>query len=310
MGTANLNFDAFQLAWQNLRQRFGNAPRNRNGCVHVETLWNRWIRRAVRVVLNGSEYCVGECIEQAVVDAILAAPHPRRHGSPSHRVPLGLLLLSRQQITAEQLRSAVEAQRAAGNGKLGEWLLSLGYVNQHQITAALARQWSCPVLLGNSSMEVGRRVPPIPAALMRSCAMIPVGYVESSSTLHIAFADAIDYPVLYAIEKMTGCHTEACMALPEVVQCRLQEVSERHMEYEVVFECEMDIAGFARTVRSYCGRLEPTEVRVTAGGRYSWIRLLWKYRPPVDLLARLPESGNARLTSKASPWAADMNSGG
>ena len=133
---------------------------------------------------------------------------------------------------------------------------------------------------------------------------------RSSSTLHIAFADAIDYPVLYAIEKMTGCHTEACMALPEVVQCRLQEVSERRMEFEVVFECEMDIAGFARTVRSYCGRLEPTEVRVTAGGRYSWICLLWKYRPPVDLLARLPESGNVRLTSKASPWAADMNSGG
>ena len=296
MGTANLHFDALQPAWQNFRQRFGNAPRSANGCAHVETLWNRWIRRAVRVLLNGSEYCVGECIEQAVVEAILAAPSLQRHRSPSHRVPLGLMLLSRQQITAEQLRSAIAAQRTAGSGKLGEWLLSLGYVEQHQITAALARQWSCPVLRGISALDAGRRVPPIPVALMRSCAMIPVGYVESSATLHIAFADAIDYPVLYAIEKMAGCHTEACMALPELVQCRLQEVSERHTENEVVFECGMDIGDFARTVRSYCDRLEPTEVRVTAGGRYSWIRLLWKHRPPVDLLARLLESENASLT--------------
>lgn len=289
MGTANIHLDAFHMAWQHLRQRFADSSQRTSGCVHVEKLWDRLIRRHVGVLLNGSEYCLGECLEHAVAEAILSARAGPRRPTQSHRVPLGLLLLSRQQITGEQLRSAIAAQQSAGSGKLGQWLLSLGYANQHQITAALARQWSCPVLRPGFFLSVVNHLPPIPLSLMRRCAMIPVGFAESSATLHIAFGDGIDYTALYAIEKMTGCRTAACMALPDFVQRNLQAMSERHVEHEAVFECGTEISDFARIVGSYSRRLEPAEIRVTSGGPYSWIRLFRTNRPPVDLLARLPE---------------------
>ena len=50
--------------------------------------------------------------------------------------------------------------------------------------------------------------------------MIPVDYVDSPATLHIAFGEGIDYGVLYAIEQMVGCHTESCMAVPSFVRHR------------------------------------------------------------------------------------------
>jgi len=62
----------------------------------------------------------------------------------SHRVPLGLLLLSRQQMTAAQLRTALERQRASGEGRIGDWLRRWVLPSELQITAAVARQWRVP----------------------------------------------------------------------------------------------------------------------------------------------------------------------
>jgi hypothetical protein len=40
-----------------------------------------------------------------------------------HRIPLGLVMLEQGWITSGQLRQALEAQRAAGAGRLGHWLV-------------------------------------------------------------------------------------------------------------------------------------------------------------------------------------------
>jgi hypothetical protein len=63
-----------------------------------------------------------------------------------------------------------------------------------------------------------------------------INYVETTSTLHIAFGEGIDYSVLYAIEQMMGCHTETCMAVPSFVRKNLQSISGHRGESEVVFD--------------------------------------------------------------------------
>jgi hypothetical protein len=198
------------------------------------------------------------------------------------------LLLSRRQLSAEQLRSALESQRNAGRGKIGEWLQTLGFISEPQVTAALARQWSCPVLRAGFVSAGASRAPQIPITLLESFAMIPVDYVESTSTLHIAFGEGIDHSVLYAIEQMLGCHTRSCMALPSFVRQSLQPLLERRGEDEVVFDRVADDAEFSRIVRSYCVRLSVSEIRLVACGPHFWVRLLRPSRPPLDLL--LPES--------------------
>lgn len=227
-------------------------------------------------------------MERALVSSLQRLRSTATRTLPTHRVPLGLLLLSRQQLSAEQLRSALESQRNAGRGKIGEWLQTLGFISEQQVTAALARQWSCPVLRASFVSPGASRAPQIPITLLESFAMIPVDYVESTSTLHIAFGEGIDHSVLYAIEQMLGCHTRSCMALPSFVRQNLEPLLERRGEDEVVFDRVADDAEFSRIVRSYCLRLSVSEIRLVACGPHFWVRLLRPSRPPLDLL--LPES--------------------
>jgi len=113
-----------------------------------------------------------------------------------------------------------------------------------------------------------------------------VDYVEATSTLHIAFAERIDYSVLYAIEQMLGCRTEPCIAVPSLLHKRLQSLSEHRGESEVVFDRIADPSEFARIIRSYSIRISASEIRLASCGSHVWVRLLRPSRPALDLLLR------------------------
>ena len=225
-------------------------------------------------------------MERALTDALQRMRSASQRALAPHRVPLGLLLLSRRQLTAEQLRAALAAQRTAGRGRIGEWLLTLGFVSEQQVTAALARQWSCPVLRTNSLSPYASCAPQIPVTLLESFLMIPVDYVQTTATLHIAFGEGIDYSVLYAIEQMLGCRTESCMAAPSFVHQNLQALSRHRRESEVVFDGVADGAELSRIIRSYCVRLSASEIRLAACGPHLWVRLLRPSCLALDLLLR------------------------
>jgi hypothetical protein len=244
--------------------------------------------------LLGSRYCLESCLERALVEQ-LGKPASEVPRAPApHRIPLGLLLLSRQQLTADQLRAALEAQRDAGRGRIGEWLQALGFASEEQVIAGVARQWSCPLLRASFSpgseqrTELGERnpIPQIPRTLLEDFGMVPVDYVESTATLHIAFSDSVDYRVLYAIERILGCRTEPCMAAPSLVRRALQSLSRRRGESEVVFDRIANAAEFSRIIVSYCGRLAASEITLADCGTQLWVRLLRPSSSPLDLLMR------------------------
>lgn len=285
MGIASLRWDGlhapWNLAWRNLSRQLippGRSP----VCIHLQRIW-RWRGKRHAVLIEGSRYCRDQCLEAALSESLRrvrpAAPHLRG----SHRVPLGLLLLSRQQLTAEQLRMALESQRAAGRGRIGEWLQEFGFVTQLQITAALARQWSCPVLRPDFFSRT-TELPQIPFALLQSCVMVPVSFVRSTSTLHIAFAEGIDYGVLYAIGQMTGCRTEPCMADPDFIRQRLQALGIRPPETGVVFDRLTGHSDISRVIRSYALQVAATEIRLAACRSHLWARLFRRSLSPLDLL--------------------------
>jgi hypothetical protein len=211
----------------------------------------------------------------------------------AHRVPLGLLLLSRQQVTAAQLRTALEQQRQAGQGRIGDWLRQLGFASEEQITAALARQWACPVLkISPETLGSGRWIP-IPALLLDTFRMMPVEYAESTRTLLMAFSEGIDHRVLYAIEQMLGYRAEACLVSPSILQKGLQVLAQRHAVKDVVFERMQDASECARIIGSYAGKVEAEEVRLAQCGSRIWARLEVKGREAVNLVLRAPGRGRA-----------------
>ena len=292
MSTASLHLEAVGRTWRALRHKLTSRRTGRD-CAHVHRAWRRFGARPPAVLLEGWRYCVDGCLERALHHAIERARSFSRPAATPHRIPLGLLLLSRQQLSADQLRTALQAQQAAGRGRIGEWLQSLGFVSEQQITAALARQWSCPVLRSNNSLTPPRLIPQIPVTLLEGFAMFPVNYVEATATLHMAFCEGIDHSVLYAIEQMTGCHTRPCMAPPTLIRNHLRALSGRG-EREAIFECFSDNAEFSRIVCSYCVRLSSPEVRIASCGSYIWVRILRRSHPPQDLLLRL---SNSRLSA-------------
>lgn len=304
MGTASLTFDAWTLAWREFCEKLAPHCGHRD-CAHRQDIWRRLRGKSRAILLQGSRYCIDECLERALTDLLRHARSASKRVIAPHRIPLGLLLLSRQQLTAEQLRTALAAQRSAGRGRIGEWLQSLGFASEQQITAALARQWSCPVLRANSltlhslaassaadSMKTNSksskpsRAPRIPHTLLESFLMIPVDYVEAAATLHVAFGEGIDYSVLYAIEQMVGCHTEPCMAVPSFVRQHLQSLSRRRGESEVVFDCVTDALECTRIIRSYCVRVAASAMNLATCGPYLWVRLSRQSGAPLDLLLR------------------------
>jgi hypothetical protein len=177
-------------------------------------------------------------------------------------------------------------QREVGRGRIGEWLLQLGFATERQVTAALARQWSCPVLKPEAETWIGNRSSPIPMLLLESFQMIPVDFAESRASFLIAFSETVDHVVLYAVEKMLGRRTEACFVAPSVLREGLQALKLRYVGNDIVFEHIEDVAECARIVGSYAAKVSAEQVRLARCGEHVWIRMERAEREPVNLIFR------------------------
>ena len=124
--------------------------------------------------------------------------------------------------------------------------------------------------------------------------MLPVNFSVATSTLHIAFADAVDHSVLYAIEQMTGCHTEPCMAAPSFVYAQHAILARDNLKGDFIFDRVSDNAEISSILRSYCLRTGANEIRLAACPPYLWVRLIESAGNSHDLLIRMP--GNSRRT--------------
>ncbi len=282
------------------------APRcGYSGCSYAESAWRRMRRRSRGTRMQGKWYCRPECLERMLGENLRRARVlPRPGATLSHRIPLGLLLLSREQLTALQLRRALDAQRAAGRGKIGQWLQELGFATELQVTAGLARQWSCPVLRHSAEALSAGSFAAVPLRLLETFQMIPVQFVESTGTLVMAFSEGIDYTVLYAVEQMLACHTVPCLVCPSVLQLSLRALEQRRETGDVVFERMEASAECAHIIGSYIAKLRAQEVRLSRCGEYFWVRLERLRQPSVNLVLRAP-ADNPSLVGASSASMAD-----
>jgi Type II secretion system (T2SS), protein E, N-terminal domain len=166
-----------------------------------------WRNRAVPV-FEGRWACSEECTKAIITSALVrefhgARPAPQQH---RHRLPLGLLLLSQGVITQEQLKTSLEAQKAAGNGKLGTWLMRQHGIKESVITRALGIQWGCPVfnVEGHQSDLIA---PIMPRLLVEAFGILPLR-VAAGQILYVAFEDRVDPCLTLGLERMTKLRVE------------------------------------------------------------------------------------------------------
>ena len=114
-------------------------------CLGTRPLWQRLIGRRFGIVFHGSFYCGPKCLETALVGQISRLRSMARPTQTASRMPLGLLMVARGKLTPVEVQAALEAQRRARYGTIGDWIEKLGFASEQDVTSALALQWGCPV---------------------------------------------------------------------------------------------------------------------------------------------------------------------
>jgi hypothetical protein len=252
--------------------------------------------------MRGRWFCTDHCLEreiESVVEEFLF-----KRGSVTrapHRMPLGLLMLSRGPLNKDQLKTALLTQRREPSDKIGKWLQRLGYVTEKQVVAALALQWGTPVLVFPEEIAPQSA---IPWELLNALRIMPVRLAPTQGTLYVAFSDPVDHAVLRAIEQMTGWSASPCIVSDTVMDRLLSKMHSSERDYAHTFENVIEPAEIARITASYAGRLGTSEVKLTECGAYIWARLK-DGRRDSDILFRVsPKSrgqGQSLIAEEAVP---------
>jgi type IV pilus assembly protein PilB len=122
---------------------------------------------------------------------------------------IGELLIKENLITAEQLDAALKHQRQHG-GRLGSIMITLGFVQDDDITTVLSRQYGVPSI-NLAYFEIDPAVIKlIPVETAQKYMIVPLSRV--GSTLTIATADPTNVFAMDDIKFMTGFNVEPVVA--------------------------------------------------------------------------------------------------
>lgn len=239
-------------------------------------------------VFEGGWACGPECMRE-MVRAVIAREMAGRESQPvvhRHRVPLGLVMLAQGWITHAQLKAALEAQKQAGRGRLGEWLVKRHGIDEQWVTRALGVQWNCPVFsLDGHQAGMAALVPRL---FIDIFGVLPVR-VTSSRNLHLGFEERIDRCVTFAIERMTGLPVEAGLVHgPDFRRAHRQMLSAVYPRTRII-----EASGAEALVRALSGIIEetrPVEAKLVRIHDFFWLRL-WRSAAGLAHRSAVPQRG-------------------
>lgn len=246
-----------------------------------------WRRRTVPVFEGG--WCCSPACMRARVDEALLRENDGRGASLDrhrHRVPLGLAMLEQGWITAGSLRRALEAQRAAGGGRLGQWLVRDHAASEAMVTRALGLQWNCPVL----SLDMGGAevlTAALPRLFVDAFGALPLR-LAAGKILYLGFEDRLDPALALALERMLGLRVECGL----VAGSRFRSAQERALQArfpDVELIEAASIAALGRVLAQTVERARPVEARLVRVHDFFWLRL-WRRAPSIHI----PEPGEVR----------------
>ena len=229
------------------------------------------------IVLNGEWYCSASCFQagvQAKSTLLLSEAMPDSPPKP-HRVPLGLLLLSRGAIDLPTLRRALEQQAVTGD-RIGDTLRELGAVTESQVTSALAAQWSCPVFPLRHHAGLAQVAQLLPLGLLEHYRAIPVHFNRSTRVLHVAFAQVVSATFLYAAQQMLTCTAQACIADESAIHKALQQARLNPERSEYFLGNITNVGEMAQVAVNYAHQLAATGARLLSCADRLWLRLTRK----------------------------------
>lgn len=174
----------------------GNPP--------CRTGWLQIFRRRSTPRFEGTWACSPACMERIIAEAVrtqIENWEPSLAERPL-RMPLGLILLSRGWINQQDLQEALTAQRAARQGRIGEWLRRLHGISEETIAKGLAIQWNCAVL--PSGVPALRYAPSYMPVYLRNRYGLALLREGPDASLYLAGKYRAEHAAARALEHMLG----------------------------------------------------------------------------------------------------------
>ncbi len=210
----------------------------------------------------------------------------RRHRTARpNRLPLGLVMLSRGEITAQQLRQALEMQRSTRSGRIGQWLVRMGAVVEEQVTNALAAQQGCPVFAPPETQSLPATMH-WPGPLIDIYRAVPVFYTPAQSTLYVGFLEGVDHSFLSSVEQMLQCRTEPCIIPPSVFRHTVERRAACWTSETILIHQRQTSFEMARAIGNYAQQVRAERCTITSCADCFWIRLRCSTSFHVDFLFR------------------------
>ena len=129
---------------------------------------------------------------------------------------IGEILVRAKLITREQLETALQRQKNLATGRLGEHLISLGYITDKDLTQQLAKQFGIP-LVDPAQVEISPEVLNLLSpTLIRKHLLLPLTLV--GSTLTIAMSDPTNYIVINEVKFLTGYDVRVTVASAKSIE--------------------------------------------------------------------------------------------
>jgi Type II secretion system (T2SS), protein E, N-terminal domain len=234
--------------------------------------WLHLWRKRSAPVFEGGWVCSAACTSARIEAAVRREMEGKRLDSASHRhrVPLGLVMLEQGWITSEQLRQTVDAQRSAGQGKLGQWLVRQHKISEHLVARALSLQWSCAVL-PLEQHDPDAMAAMLPRLFIDAFGALPIR-VAAGAILYVGFEERPDPVVALALERMSGLHVEPGLVPESVFQSahqRMLSAAYPSIELQEAASESSLIRVLARAVE----RAKPVEAKLVRIHDCLWLRM-------------------------------------
>ncbi len=248
--------------------------------------WLHLWRSRSAPVFEGGWNCSAECTLERMQTAVRRELEGRgsvqeRH---RHRVPLGLLMLEQGWISAGQLRGALDAQKTAGGGRLGHWLVTQQGVSEQLVTRALSLQWSCPVMpLEFHDPEA--LTPVMPRLFMDAFGALPLR-VAAGKLVYLGFEDRLDPVLALAVGRMTGLRVESGLVRESLFRPAHGRMLDAKFPSVELLEAASEPA-VVRAMARVVERVRPVDARLVRVHDCLWLRMWRKAQT-----GPLPEAGS------------------
>jgi hypothetical protein len=214
------------------------------------------------------------------------------------RLSLGLFLLSKGMLTAEQLRDAT-AKSHCLDEDIEVTLIKLGLVGEKQLAAARSAQWGYPMLAPGF---VGQMVEiDIPRAILSACKVVPLHYSATAKRIVLGFGRRVEHSLIELIEEMTQCRVEPCIITPTDFEEQMERLSTPPDYEEVVVDDPGLPEKMARTVGRAAVQVAAREASFAQWRDFVLVRVSGK-RGKVDVVFHLSRNAGSGIGQQSATF--------